>query len=105
LTQTAKRLVDPMLPASWPGQPTLRSGSVRLVEKQLDFASVAPPDQAAGWLVLLVVLVYLVCLVYLVDLVHLISFIQPNKQDKPNNALLTLATVAQDSHMLQPVVQ
>jgi hypothetical protein len=36
----------------------------------------------------------LVCFVYLVDLVHLISFVQPNKRDKqnkPNNGLLTLA--------------
>jgi hypothetical protein len=42
----------------------------------------------------LVHLVDLVCFVYLVDLVHLvspISLIQPNKQDKPNNGLLTPA--------------
>jgi len=42
-------------------------------------------------LVHLVDLVYLVCFVYLVDLVHLVSFVQPNKRDKPNNGLLTLA--------------
>ena len=33
----------------------------------------------------------LVCFVYLVDLVHLVRFVQPNKRDKPNNGLLTLA--------------
>jgi hypothetical protein len=32
----------------------------------------------------------LVCFVYFVDLVHLVSFVQPNKQDKPNNDLLLL---------------
>ncbi len=37
----------------------------------------------------LVGLVYLVDL--LVDLVDLVSFVQPNKQDKPNNSLLPLA--------------
>jgi hypothetical protein len=38
-----------------------------------------------------VCLVDLVCFVYLVDLVHLVSFVQPNKRDKPNNGLPTLA--------------
>ena len=32
-----------------------------------------------------------VCFVYLVDLVLLVSFVQPNKRDKPNNGLPTLA--------------
>jgi len=38
-----------------------------------------------------VCLVDLVCFVYLVDLVHLVSFVQPDKRDKPNNGLPTLA--------------
>jgi hypothetical protein len=33
----------------------------------------------------------LVCFVPVVDLVHLVSFVQPDKQDKPNNSLLALA--------------
>jgi hypothetical protein len=35
-------------------------------------------------------------LIYLVDVVHLVypvSLVQPNKQDKPNNSLLTLAVL------------
>jgi hypothetical protein len=39
----------------------------------------------------LICLVHLVCFVYLVDLVHRIGPVQPNKQNKPNNGLLTLA--------------
>ena len=35
--------------------------------------------------------VVLVDLIHLVCLVHLVGLVQPNKRDKPNNSLLTLA--------------